>query len=96
MTIGKFFVKLINSFHTPRGDFVVSGGENMHYVIHIAKEKIFPLKKLEFEGHLFPVPRDYDKYLQSIFGKDYMKLPPLQKRRTHAMQIVIGENSEKS
>lgn len=43
---------------------------------------IFPLSKIEFEGKMFPVPRDTDKYLRQIYG-DYMKLPNLDKIHPH-------------
>jgi lipopolysaccharide cholinephosphotransferase len=38
---------------------------------------------LEFEGHKFYAPREYDKYLTRMYG-DYMTLPPIEKRITHA------------
>ena len=38
--------------------------------------------KLDFEGHMFYVPRDYDKWLTAFYG-DYMTLPPEEKRRVH-------------
>ena len=84
----KPFVVLLNSFHTKSGEFVVSGGENMHYVIHIEKDKIFPLGKIEFEGSRFLVPKETDAYLKSIFGDSYLKLPPKEKQKVHSIQIL--------
>ena len=48
----------------------------------IPKEKLFPVKKLEFEGKMYSVPRDYDYVLRKSYG-DYMVLPPEDKRVTH-------------
>lgn len=36
----------------------------------------------EFEGHLFPVPEQWDKYLTHLYG-DYMKLPPKELQNPH-------------
>ena len=87
--IAKVFIKKINSFHKKEKAWCVSGGECMHFVINVPKHWIFPLKKLEFEGYMLPVPHDYDRYLQSIFGKEYMKLPPKNKRKIHAQKIEV-------
>lgn len=35
-----------------------------------------------FEGHTFKMPKGYDEYLRHIYG-DYMKLPPVEKQKTH-------------
>ena len=87
--LAKPLVKLLNSLHTKDGDFVVSGGENMHYVIHIEKETIFPLTEVEFEGGVFPAPKDTERYLESIFGDNYMQLPPKEKQKVHSVEILL-------
>lgn len=39
-----------------------------------ANDTIFPLKELPFEGYMFKIPNDYDKYLTETYG-DYMSMP---------------------
>jgi len=46
------------------------------------------LTELEFEGHLFYVPVNYDYYLKYMYG-DYMQLPPKHERRGHHLAVVI-------
>lgn len=36
----------------------------------------------EFEGKLYKIPTEYDKWLRNFFG-DYMELPPIEKRISH-------------
>lgn len=42
----------------------------------------------EFENRKFLIPKEYDKYLTDIYG-DYMKLPPVEKRKSHHEIIEI-------
>ena len=41
--------------------------------------------EVEFEGNLFPAPKEYHKYLVSQYG-DYMQLPPEDKRIAHPIE----------
>lgn len=46
--------------------------------------------KVEFEGHKFPAFSCWDSYLRGLY-KDYMKLPPLEKRQTHNIYAYIED-----
>ena len=41
-------------------------------------------RKMNFEGHMWNVPKDYDAYLRNMYG-DYMKLPDPQDREEHVV-----------
>lgn len=41
---------------------------------------------VEFEGYNFPAFSCWDSYLKGLYG-DYMKLPPVEKRKTHDMEV---------
>lgn len=45
-----------------------------HFYIGRKISYLFPLTEIEFEGHKFYAPGNYDGYLSDMFG-DYMKLP---------------------
>jgi lipopolysaccharide cholinephosphotransferase len=42
----------------------------------------------EFEGQMFPIPRDYDEVLKQNFG-DYMQLPAPEERMPHHRMVDI-------
>ncbi len=50
---------------------------------------IYPLKRVEFEGLEFLAPNDPHHYLENIYSFDYMELPPIDKRATHADEVLI-------
>lgn len=42
--------------------------------------------EVEFEGYKFNAPSCWDSYLKGLYG-DYMKLPPIEKRVAHTMEV---------
>lgn len=46
--------------------------------------------EVEFEGHKMPAFSCWDSYLHGLYG-DYMKLPPVEDRRTHDMVVYVKE-----
>ncbi|TGY63878.1 LicD family protein [Parabacteroides distasonis] len=44
---------------------------------------------VSFEGKEYNAPTEYQKVLRSIYGENYMLLPPLEKRRSHYPERVV-------
>ena len=45
---------------------------------------------VDFEGYRFPAPVGYHIYLSQLYGKNYMQLPPVEKRvSTHTFKAYI-------
>jgi lipopolysaccharide cholinephosphotransferase len=47
---------------------------------------------MNFKGHEFWVPKDYDKILRSMYKGDYMKLPPVGGRAIHPKALIDFEH----
>ena len=49
---------------------------------------------IEFEGRMYNAPKEYEKVLSSIYGNNYMQLPPENKRRMHyPVKVVFSDGS---
>ena len=59
-------------------------------VYRFPKNKIYPLRNIEFEGHIFKVPNDTDFYLRYIYS-NYMNLPPKSVRKHHDLTYRIKD-----
>lgn len=70
---------------------VIYGGEMPDVPAWFDQDKIFPLKKISFEGRVFPVPNDPNHYLGSIYSFNFMELPPEDKRTIHAHEIRLTD-----
>ena len=65
----------------------------------ILKQRIMPYKifeeytTIEFEGKQFSCIKDTDTYLKTIYGTNYMDLPPVKKRVVHLAKIIDTQKS---
>lgn len=59
-------------------------------VYRFPKNKIYPLRDIEFEGHIFKVPNDTDFYLRYIYN-NFMNLPPKSVRKHHEQTFTIKD-----
>lgn len=50
-------------------------------------------RKHKFEKNQYIIPSIAEKYLERIYGADYMELPPVEKRITHEPQCVEFEKN---
>lgn len=53
-------------------------------------EDLLPLGQVEFEAHMFPAPKDPDKYLKRIYG-DYHQLPKIDSIVLHSSICTFDE-----
>lgn len=49
----------------------------------IKKEVYFPVTKIKFEDRVYAAPAQVETLLVKLYGRNYMELPPEEKRRTH-------------
>lgn len=54
-------------------------------------DDIFPTRDGEFEGKIYPIPRNPDAYLRTMYG-DYMEYPPEEKRYVKHDIIMFDTN----
>lgn len=50
------------------------------------KDKFTKEIDVQFENYKFVTTADYDRYLTQVYG-DYMKLPPMEKRKNHELLV---------
>lgn len=60
-----------------------SFGNNKYY----RKEMFEEFTEHVFEGYVFPIIKEYDEFLTTLYG-DYMKLPPEDERNPHHLEYL--------
>lgn len=82
-----------NSISVKQNDFVTNSVWNV-YTREKLNIKLFEsFTKVDFENHQFKTVANTNEYLTLLYG-DYMKLPPIEKRRTHSIDALWISNEK--
>lgn len=65
------------------GNILINNG---YGIVHTTS-RTFPLGTITFEGKDFPAPADVDAYLSDLY-RNYMDVPPPEKRKIHSVFIM--------
>jgi len=65
-------------------------GYGIYFKEEFRLDEIYPVKPITFEGKVVSGPHNIHAYLKRYFG-DYMRIPPIEQRKTHAERIVVYE-----
>lgn len=86
--------KLYTEYENKSCDYLLSNWPVYSYQQEIKPKKYFTeYIRVPFEHLEVWIIKDYDKYLQEVFG-DYMKLPPVKEQRTHDLEVYWTEEEE--
>lgn len=105
--ISKFIPKkFTDNFHNKIA--CMFNGKETEYIAHLtngatkkrykafmmSRKDFFDVISGKFEGHTFPIPRNYDKLLTNIYG-DYMTYPPIeeQKPKHYVTNVILDTKS---
>ena len=61
----------------------IPSGRNHYFKETHSSDVFYPFAETEFEGEIAYVPHKVDEYLQALYGKHYMEIPPENKREKH-------------
>ena len=76
--------KLNDCSKTPvDGEYIDYLMESKKYSTKIDAKALDKVVEFKFEDRIYNIPADYDHILTTIYGSDYMEIPPLEKRIQH-------------
>ena len=65
------------------GEYIDYLMESKKYSTKIDAKALDKVVEFKFEDRIYNIPADYDHILTTIYGSDYMEIPPLEKRIQH-------------
>ena len=90
----RLFWSLLN-LTCKKGVYLSNILENNGYGIMHRIDSVYPISTIKFEGKTFQSPANPDAYLKDLY-KNYMDIPPVEKRKIHALfihpELIKNEN----
>lgn len=68
--------------------YIISYGVKIPYKYVGRESDIFPLARVNFEGHEFYAPNNYEEYLVNLYG-EWKKIPSSTNIRTHNIDVIF-------
>ena len=91
--IEKQFNRVIKMGGKSDSEYITNWGSHYHYEKSTYKRSVYGTpRQLLFEGIEMDVPQEYEKFLLQTYGKNYMQLPPEDKRISHGNSSIGCED----
>ena len=92
--IEKYFVKvdkIFKKYKDKKTNYItIPSGRKHYFGEKLPKEIFLNLVEYQFENLKILGPKEYNIYLENLYGSNYMQLPPIEKReKHHCIKIII-------
>ena len=78
--------KILRKVSFNDSEYVADVEERNKHFVYLRKEDFDNPQSVEFEDTVFFAPNDWQSYLLRAYGKDFMQLPPPEKRMVHEVE----------
>lgn len=90
--VKKYFCKIdrVNKKYKDKGtEYMTIPSGRKHYFGEKLRSNIFEETiYVKFENRNCLIPKEYNIYLENLYGKNYMELPPIEKREKHYVTYI--------
>lgn len=93
--VEKAFNKIIRMSGSDNKEYITNWGSHYHYEKATYSRSVFGKpQQLMFEGIEMDVPEKYEVFLLQTYGRNYMQLPPEEKRICHGNSSIGCEDAD--
>lgn len=75
---------------------VIPSGQHVYFREMYKRSLFSESKTIDFAGRSVSITADYDSYMKTLYGENYMQVPPPEKREKHAMMELDTEALKKA